>query len=784
MSFAKLDAKWLNQWKKLTPVLPRRSDAPKFYQLCMFPYPSGRLHVGHLRVFAISDSLARFKRMRGFNVVHPMGWDAFGLPAENAAIQNGIDAEKWTLDHIKAMREQAKGMLTSFDWDREVITCSPGYYKHTQQIFLWLLEHNLVYRKRAMVNWDPIDKTVLANEQIDSEGRSWRSGALAEPKMLEQWFVKITEYAEQLVSDLKSLEMWPNKVKSMQSNWIRLSKGMELDFGEIKVFTTRPDTLDLVEFIAVNENHPILEKRGLKESLDSENQINDLYVTNPLNGEKLPVFVADYVVDYGTKAVMGVPTVDERDLKFWESKSLSKHKVKNDSASTKGLIDPGKLKNIGKPVANMHLHDWLISRQRFWGAPIPIIHCSSCGEVPVPSEQLPVLLPEPVTDAEGENSTSIPLSQRPEWINTTCPKCHGPAKRDTDTMDTFMDSSWYFLRYLDPHNETLPFNKEVGKTGMPVDCYVGGVEHAILHLLYSRFLYKFFIDAKRLDLAEADFKEPFKRLITLGMVHGKTYVDEKGKYLTPAQAEAYPDPEKLTISMEKMSKSKLNGVDPLEVIEKHGADAVRAHMLFQAPVDKTCDWDDKKIVGIERWMRRVQSAVDSVAENAKASSADDLLEVTIPETDANKQIVRIVTGVTNTLESSLNLNTVISDYMKLTNLMYEIQDPETKLLACKVLIRIMAPVLPAFADEMNARLVPVNDEYKSVHTQSWPVLSLQQLKDDEQRYRLIIGKTTKQVKAGKDFTDEMFIDLAGLPADTKIKNVVIKHDKRLCVINI
>lgn len=749
MSFAKLDAKWLAKWA--TMARTPRASAPKFYQLPMFPYPSGRLHVGHLRVFTISDTLARFRRMRGFEVIHPMGWDAFGLPAENAALQNGVDAEKWTYDHIFAMRAQVQRMLTSFDWSREVITCAPDYYKHTQQIFLWLFERGLVYRKRAMVNWDPVDKTVLANEQIDAEGRSWRSGALAEQKMLEQWFVKITDYAEELVRDLDLLERWPEKVKSMQRQWIRLSEGFELDFDGIKVFTTRPETLPAVQFIAVSPQHPA----AIEHAATSSGLIENLKVRHPLTGQRLPVYVADYVVDYGTRAVMGVPALDERDQEFW--KSVGGAQIDTDQAQNMLLdapsVDALAVQGSARRVQHMHLHDWLISRQRFWGAPIPVVHCPDCGVVPVPSSELPVELPRHKT---------TPLAANPEWIRTSCPSCGGPAERDTDTMDTFMDSSWYYLRYLDPHNAAMPFSNTVSKE-MPVDCYVGGVEHAILHLLYARFIYKFLLDTGKLD--GTDFKEPFARLITLGMVHGKTYVDEHGKYLTPAQAQ-HADPATVTVSMEKMSKSKLNGVDPLDVIDKHGADAVRAHMLFQAPVDKTLDWDDTKIVGIERWMRRVEGAVSSVTD-CEASELDPALRNSVAKT---------VGGITSCLESSLNLNTVISDYMKLTNLIAEVQDLGAKRTACQILVRLMAPVLPAFADEMHARLEPSTKE--SVHALSWPEL---EPVAEKRAYKVVIGKRVIRVDADSRSNEAAFLELAGV-ARSSVASVEIKHGSCVCII--
>lgn len=568
VDLASLDQKWLARWRARCNnkfINPRRlinedkKDLKKMYSLTMFPYPSGSLHMGHLRVYSISDTLARYYRMKGYDLIHPMGWDAFGLPAENAAVERGVNPEVWTKSNIQKMKAQMELMLTDFDWSREVSTCDPEYYKHTQKIFLEFLKHGLAYRKKAEINWDPIDKTVLANEQVDSEGRSWRSGAVVEKKLLEQWFLGITKYAGALNKDLELLEDWPSKVKAMQRNWIGESKGAEIKFQVCKdakshleghlpvdildIFTTRAETIFSVQYLALSFSHPITQfisknDPKLREFIDRLNKdgeesekskegylLPDVYATNPLDaGVKIPLFVAPYVIGtYGSGAVMGCPAHDVRDFEFWinnmGSSSAIIHSVEpiNESDYIEGepfvskegkmninsrflegmttsdariqVVKELKLIQMGDFKTNYRIRDWLISRQRYWGAPIPVIHCDSCGIVPVPDEDLPVKLPH-VDKLLGRGGS--PLAQIEDFVNCECPKCKKPAKRDTDTMDTFMDSSWYMFRFLDSKNESLPFDDKIASKYMPVDQYIGGVEHAILHLLYSRFVSKFF----------------------------------------------------------------------------------------------------------------------------------------------------------------------------------------------------------------------------------------------------------------------------------------------------
>ncbi|MEL6501608.1 MAG: leucine--tRNA ligase, partial [Cyanobacteria bacterium J06623_1] len=576
---AAIEQKWQQQWQESDiDRTPQQSDQPKFYALSMFPYPSGNLHMGHVRNYVITDVIARLKRMQGYRVLHPMGWDAFGLPAENAAIDRGIPPAKWTLQNIAQMREQLKQLGLSIDWDREVATCSPDYYKWTQWLFLQFLDAGLAYQKEAAVNWDPIDQTVLANEQVDSDGKSWRSGAVVERKLLKQWFFKITDYAEKLLQDLDQLDGWPERVKTMQANWIGKSVGAYLEFpivgreDKIAVFTTRPDTVYGVTYVVLAPEHPLTpevttpEQKAAVEAFVAEIKgeseiertaedkpkrgiITGGKAINPFNGEEVPILIADYVLyEYGTGAVMGVPAHDLRDFKFATEKGLPIKTVivpedtdvgENGNLPSQAYTDPGKIINsgqfdgissiegkaqiieyaeqqgYGKARIQYRLRDWLISRQRYWGCPIPVIHCDDCGAVPVPDQDLPVELPESV-ELSGRGGS--PLAQLESWIKVDCPNCGKAAKRETDTMDTFIDSSWYFLRYSDAKNSDKVFEADKVNDWMPVDQYVGGIEHAILHLLYSRFFTKVLRDRGLLD-----FDEPFKRLLTQGMVQGLTY---------------------------------------------------------------------------------------------------------------------------------------------------------------------------------------------------------------------------------------------------------------------
>ncbi|KAH7309966.1 hypothetical protein BKA65DRAFT_168458 [Rhexocercosporidium sp. MPI-PUGE-AT-0058] len=692
-----LDRKWRAEWEKeraikekKNPVREQGKDSKsRKYVLPMFPYPSGNLHLGHLRVYTISDVLARFHRMQGSEVMHPIGWDAFGLPAENAAIERGIEPATWTKQNIQKMKSQLQAMNGEWDWDREFATCDPTFYKHTQQLFLLLHQAGLAYQAESLVNYDPVDKTVLANEQVDSNGCSWRSGAKVEKKMLKQWFFKISEYRQELLDGIKQLEKdgaWPERVLSMQKNWLGKSTGARIKFpivaydqqthADIEVFTTRPDTLFGVQYIALASTHPIVQALAKTDlelqafldtipALPQDSKVGYLLphvrALNPLAYEEstpdatkasLPIYVAPYVLgDYGDGAVMGVPGHDTRDHSFWkhnryddpvrlvisqspdEATSVLKtgpfihhgHLTKHSgpyaglttSEATKKIVTLLKSKGLGSEAETWRLRDWLVSRQRYWGTPIPIIHCGSCGAVPVPDDQLPVELP-PVDSHWAKGKTGNPLEHAHDWVNTSCPKCGGAAKRDTDTMDTFVDSSWYFMRFPDPKNPDSPFSAEAANANLPVDLYIGGVEHAILHLLYSRFISKFLATTTLWPNGAKVFGEPFKKVLAQGMVHGKTYSDPStGRFLKPEEVDlsnpAKPiitaTNEVANISFEKMSKSKYNGVDPGTCMTKYGADATRAHILFQAPVSEVLEWDEEKIAGVTRWLRRLHEMI-------------------------------------------------------------------------------------------------------------------------------------------------------------------------------
>lgn len=796
-----------NKWKHKTLMgIPKDIQVPfkpvegkpkrDIYVLSMFPYPSGMLHMGHLRVYVISDTLNRFYKQRGYNVIHPIGWDAFGLPAENAAIERGIDPAHWTQQNIGKMKEQMKGMLANFDWDREVTTCDPDYYKFTQWIFLQLYKKGLAYRKDAEINWDPVDKTVLANEQVDANGKSWRSGAIVEKKMLTQWFLGITKFADKLNSDLENLNEWPTKVKIMQKNWIGSSKGAEIkfeiadkknfDFDDIVVFTTRAETLFAVQYVVLALDHPIVKHfarndQSLAKFVDEANELpedskegyklNGLHVVNPITKEKSPVFTAPYVISgYGDipAAVMGCPGHDERDFEFFKLNIGSVDDIKtcvqpsnktskleatktipytnkegfmNNNCNQYSEMDIKKARrliidklaqtNEARHTTRYRLKDWLISRQRYWGAPIPIIHCQNCGTVPVPEEQLPVKLPY----VEGLHDKGNPLATIPEFVNVECPSCGSQAKRETDTMDTFIDSSWYFFRYLDPKNTDLPCSPEKSDKHLPVDIYIGGIEHAILHLLYSRFIAKFLFSIGLRD-EKKNFNEPFKQLITQGMVQGKTFVDPySGKFLRPSELEIEEGGNGLKIKgtdkiplikYEKMSKSKYNGADPLECIRNHGPDATRAHILFQSPISDALRWDEEKIIGVERWIEKLTKLCTNLTSNhSTVFSPDEISEkLNNEECNFHNESQLLLQSITNSFQKNLSLNTLISDYMKITTLIEVASlnkeiNPKLVVKNFKKLVSVIYPVTPSVSEELADM---INNIDKTYNVYSWPIV--------------------------------------------------------------
>ncbi len=775
----------------------QEGEAEPFYALSMFPYPSGTLHMGHVRNYVITDVVARHQRMRGRRVLHPMGWDAFGLPAENAAIERGVDPSEWTRRNIAQMRAQLERLGLSIDWSREVTTCQPDYYRWTQWLFLQFWEAGLAYRKEATVNWDPVDETVLANEQVDGEGRSWRSGALVEKRKLRQWFLRITAYADQLLADLDQLTLWPERVRTMQANWIGRSTGAELDFPvldgdgketgtSIRVFTTRPDTLFGATYLVLAPEHPLVPSltsadqqlavlafqdrvagESEQERTDEERPKRGVpigaQVRHPASGEPIPLWIADYVLaDYGSGAVMGVPAHDQRDFLFARQHDLPIRQVivpeGADPAAFAGTpwTEPGVLIHSGPydglpstvakekivaaaaaggwgaPRVQYRLRDWLISRQRYWGCPIPMVRCPDCGDVPVPEEQLPVVLPSSLSlDGRGGS----PLSQQEDWLTVSCPRCGRPARRETDTMDTFMCSSWYFLRYADPRNTSLPFARDAVDQWLPVDQYVGGIEHAILHLLYSRFFTKVLRDRGLLS-----FNEPFTRLLTQGMVQGITYRNPStGKYISPEDVADVNDPrdpisgEVLQVSYDKMSKSKYNGVDPTAVIDRYGADTARLFILFKAPPEKDLEWDEADVEGQFRFLQRLWRLVEGAREQGipLGSSAAAPLELPSPtERDLRRAVHSAIQNISGDLQGDLQLNTAVSELMKLSNAMTALLPqvrPEVAGEAVATLVLLLAPFAPHLAEELWHRLT---ESSVSVHLQRWPQLDPSALSRD------------------------------------------------------
>ncbi len=731
--FKEVEQKWQNKWADTNAFkIDETMDKPKYYTLEMFPYPSGNLHMGHVRNYSIGDVLARYKKMQGYNVLHPMGWDSFGLPAENAAIKNGTPPADWTWSNIDNMREQLKSLGFSYDWDREVATAKPDYYKFTQWMFLMLYNNGLAYKKKSFVNWCPSCQTVLANEQVVN-GKCERCKSEVGKKDLEQWFFKITEYAQRLLDDIDMLDGWPDKVKSMQRNWIGRSEGAEVQFKidgsdeTLTVFTTRPDTIFGVSYMVIAPEHPIVDSlisgrpqenacrefikkvQGMSEiarsatDTEKEGEFTGVYVVNPLNDKKIPLYLANYVfLDYGTGIVMGVPAHDQRDFDFAKKYNLPiEVVVQPDGEEIKGsdlkeafaaegtmvnsgefnglnnrdalakIIDYIESKNFGERKVNFRLRDWLISRQRYWGAPIPIVYCEKCGTVPVPEKDLPVMLPENVKFTGLGKS---PLSECEEFVNTTCPCCGGKAKREIDTMDTFVCSSWYFLRYCDPKNSDMPFDKSKTDYWMNVDQYIGGVEHAILHLLYSRFLTKVLYDKGYVSCVE-----PFANLLTQGMVL------KDGS---------------------KMSKSVGNVVSPDEIIEKYGADTARLFILFAAPPERDLDWSDTAVEGAYRFINRVWRAVDEL----KDYMSDDVVDQSKLDDNEKKLRLAVHTSIKKVTEDfeRFSFNTAISSIMEMVNALYVYKenvpsDKYNKALigeTLKALVILLAPFIPHASSEM------------------------------------------------------------------------------------
>lgn len=747
-----IEKKWQSRWLAENVYKTEMDpEKPKYYSLEMFPYPSGNLHMGHVRNYSIGDVLARYKTMEGFNVIHPMGFDAFGMPAENAAIKHGIRPSDWTCSNMENMKRQQREMGLSYDWDREVATCSPDYYRWTQWLFQLFYKRGLAYKKKAYVNWCDTCGTVLANEQV-IEGRCWRCDSEVVKKDLSQWFLKITDYADVLLKDLDLLEGWPERVKIMQENWIGRSEGLEFslevpELGEkIAAYTTRPDTVYGITFLALAAEHPLMEKicrnnpkageimafckkaqnQSEMERTSSESEkegiFTGLYAVNPFNGNRVEIWVTNYVLaEYGTGAVIGVPSEDQRDWMFAAKYGLNiiitlqprdrelkleemteayvdKAGVLVNSAefsgmdikaAMQGIMDKAEAEGFGRRRVNYRLRDWLISRQRYWGAPIPVVYCPECGEQLVPEEQLPVMLPE---DVKFEQGAVSPLAQSEAFVNCTCPKCGGPARRETDTMDTFICSSWYYLRYTDPHNDRLPFDRDKVNYWAPVDQYIGGIEHAILHLLYSRFFTKVLKDAGMVD-----FSEPFTNLLTQGMVL------KDGS---------------------KMSKSKGNVVSPEEIIARYGADTARLFILFAAPVDRDLDWSDEGVAGASRFLKRIWRIMEVFEDKIRAGQDEyDVGSLTDEERELRRVLHTTIRKVTEDIRDRFMFNTAISSIMELVNAFYVFQNSrainENLVRETAVnLLKLLAPFAPHITEELWSILVGGNS---SVHQQRWPV---------------------------------------------------------------
>ena len=801
--FAEIEKKWQKKWKDADIFKTTEDESKeKYYVLEMFPYPSGKLHMGHVRNYSIGDVIARFKTMKGFNVLHPMGWDSFGLPAENAAIKHGAAPSEWTWNNINEMRDQLAELGLSYDWDREVATCHPDYYKWMQWIFIQFYNKGLAYKKENPVNWCPSCQTVLANEQV-VDGKCERCGAEVGKKELSQWYFKITDYAERLLSNLEKLPGWPDKVKTMQKNWIGKSIGAEVTFEiegfdkGLDIFTTRPDTLYGVTYMVLAPEHPYVKELtagtqyepAVAAYLDRVQHMTDIertstanektgefigrYAINPVNGKKVPIYISDYVLmDYGTGAIMAVPAHDQRDFEFakkfgldiipvvdTDDPEIDVYNLKeafaaegnminsemftgmNNKEAIVKIIDYLEEKGIGKKSINYRLRDWLISRQRYWGTPIPMIYCDSCGWVPEKEENLPVLLP---TDVEFTGKGESPLTTSKTFAHAVCPKCGKPARREMDTMDTFLDSSWYFLRYCDAKNDKEAFNLDKVKYWMSVDQYIGGVEHAILHLMYARFF-----QMALYDLGLVNTEEPFINLLTQGMVI------KDGK---------------------KMSKSIGNVVSPAEIIEKYGADTARLFILFAAPPERELDWSDKGVEGSYRFLNRVHRLVFEFAEQCKSAPAQYKLE-----NKADKELAYAmnytIKKVSDDVGGRFNFNTAISSIMELVNEMYKYKEGTINQglfkAAIENLVLVLSPFTPHICEEMWEQLG--HDTF--IYSEAWPVCDESALvRDTIEIVVQINGKVKEKMDIpaglGKDELEKLAMENEKVQKLTSGKNVV------------
>ena len=835
---------------------------PKFYCLSMFPYPSGKLHMGHVRNYTIGDVRSRFKKMQGFNVLQPMGWDAFGMPAENAAINHQVAPSKWTYENIAYMRKQLQSLGFALDWEREIATCRPEYYRWEQLLFTKLFEKGIVYKKLGTVNWDPIDQTVLANEQV-IDGRGWRSGALVEKREIPMYYFKITDYAEQLLADLDGLD-WPEQVKTMQRNWIGKSRGMTVRFQVaadsreglpeshrefVQVYTTRPDTLMGATYVAVAAEHPLAAAAAEKQpalqafiaeckagsvaeadmaTMEKKGMPTGRFVINPLNGERLEVWVANYVLwGYGDGAVMAVPAHDERDFAFAKQYHLPMKQVISvdgqpfDAAQWQDwyadkengvLVNSNEFNGLsfqtafdaiaaklqaasaGEPKTQYRLRDWGISRQRYWGCPVPIIHCDTCGDVPVPEQDLPVVLPENVVP-DGAGS---PLAKMPEFYETKCPKCGGAAKRETDTMDTFVESSWYQFRYMSPRDDAHMVAPEAAAYWGQADQYIGGIEHAILHLLYARFFTKLMNDEGIVSV-----REPFKQLLTQGMVLAATYyresTDGKKTWFNPAEVRVQTDDKGRPVSavleadgqpvviggVEKMSKSKNNGVDPQQIIDAYGADTARLFMMFASPPEQSLEWSDAGVEGAHRFLRRLWRTVYEFVQNggsgvSKFSGSQDALSGSLK--DLRFKLHSTIAKVTDDYDRRQQFNTAIAAVMELLN-QYDktdISGEHGQAVAREVLeavVLLLSPIVPHICETLWGELAGGN-----LWQQSWPAVDNAALVQTEIEIRVQVnGKLRDKIQIAAD-ADEAAVKAAALATAGAQKFMEGKEPKKIVVV--
>ena len=829
----KADAHWQRVWDERTTFAARDdSPKPKSYVLEMFPYPSGKIHMGHVRNYTMGDVLARYRRMTGHEVLHPMGWDAFGMPAENAAMEKGVHPGNWTRANIASMKAQLKRLGFALDWTRELATCEPEYYGHEQALFLDFYKAGLVYRKESAVNWDPVDMTVLANEQV-IDGRGWRSGALVEKRKLSQWFLKITQFADELIEGLGSLDQWPDKVRLMQENWIGKSQGLQFRFalsdgGSVEVFTTRPDTMFGASFVAVAADHPIAQalaagdadaaafiercKQGGTTAAELETQEKlgfdtGLTATHPFGAGELPVYIANFVLmEYGTGAVFGVPAHDQRDFDFATKYKLPIRRVVADGDKTGPTFDeeaaysgPGRLVNSqfldgldidaakreviqraeaggwGQGSTVYRLRDWGVSRQRYWGTPIPVIHCASCGEVPVPREQLPVKLPEDVTfDVPGN-----PLDRHPTWKHVPCPSCGADALRDTDTLDTFADSSWYFIRFASQPDDK-PFDRAVAESWLPVGQYIGGVEHAILHLLYARFWTRALRHVGLIDLAE-----PFTGLFTQGMVTHETYKLDIPDHDGPPGA-LWVSPADLSVGeggalffqteeggaipiirgrVEKMSKSKKNTIDPEPIVDQYGADAVRWFMLSDSPPERDLEWSENGIEGAWRFVQRLWR----LFESEKAGEGSDIA--------LDRKLHRTIADVAAAIEA-LSFNKAVAKLYELVAAIEKAAPSASRDTAIATLMRLVAPMAPHIAEEAWA----AHGDGGLIADVAWPAVDAALLVDDEVTIAVQInGKLRDTLTLPKGLAKED-AEAAALASDKIIRALEGKTPRKVIVV--